>query len=87
MHLEPLTPAALLPRVSSDWHNVGLAVSAQLTALKDYARASGYSVAREYMDEAEGGWVGDRPQCREMNAVGSGILAPPQPSSEHKETP
>ena len=47
-----LIPAALCGRVYVD-----LSVSAQLRALKDYARANGYSVAREYMDEAESGRV------------------------------
>ena len=46
-------------------------MSAQLGALKDYARANGYSVAREYIDEAESGRVADRPQFREMIEEGS----------------
>ena len=54
-HLQPLTPAALYARVSSDRQDVDLSVSAQLRALKEYARANGYSVAREYVDEAESG--------------------------------
>ena len=70
-HLQPLTPAALYARVSSDRQDVDLSVSAQLRALKDYARASGYSVAREYVDEAESGRVADRPQFREMIEEGS----------------
>ena len=70
-HLEPLTPAALYARVSSDRQDVDLSVSAQLRALKDYARANGYSVAREYVDEAESGLVADRPQFREMIEEGS----------------
>ena len=48
-----------------------LSVSAQLRALKEYARANGYSVAREYVDEAESGRVADRPQFREMIDEGS----------------
>ncbi len=48
-----------------------LSVSVQLRALKDYARANGYSVAREYVDEAETGRVADRPQFREMIEEGS----------------
>ena len=44
-HLQPLTPAALYARVSSDRQDVDLSVSAQLRALKDYAGANGYSVA------------------------------------------
>ena len=44
-HLQPLTPAAVYARVSSDRQDVGLSVSAQLRALKDYAKANDYSVA------------------------------------------
>ena len=51
-------------------------MSAQLRALKDYARANGYSVAREYMDEAESGRVANRPQFREMIEEGSKPKAP-----------
>ena len=43
---------------------------------KDYARANGYSVAREYVDEAENGRVADRPQFREMIEEGSQPKAP-----------
>ncbi len=50
--LQPLTPAALYARVSSDRQDVDLAVSGQLRALKDYARATGYCVPREYVDDA-----------------------------------
>ena len=75
-HLQPLTPAALYARVSSDRQDVDLSVSAQLRALKDYARANGYSVAREYVDEAESGRVADRPQFREMIEEGSKPNAP-----------
>ena len=52
-HLQPLTPAALYARVSSDRQDVDLSVAAQLRAFKEYAKANGYSVAREYVDEAE----------------------------------
>ena len=75
-HLQPLTPAALFARVSSDRQDVDLSVSAQLRALKDYARANGYSVAREYVDEAESGRVADRPQFREMIEEGGKPNAP-----------
>ena len=43
-------------------------MSAQLSALKDYARANGYSVAREYIDEPENGRIADRPRFRRMLA-------------------
>ena len=75
-HLQPLTPAALYARVSSDRQDVDLSVSAQLRALKEYAKANGYSVAREYIDEAESGRVADRPQFREMIEEGSQPQAP-----------
>ena len=74
--LQPLTPAALYARVSSERQDVDLSVSAQLRALKDYAKANGYSVAREYVDEAESGRVADRPQFREMIEEGSKPNAP-----------
>ena len=51
-------------------------MSAQLRALKDYAKANGYSVAREYVDKAESGRVADRPQFREMIEEGSKPSAP-----------
>ena len=69
-HLQPLTPAALYARVSSDRKDVDLSVSAQLRALNDYAKTNGYSVAREYVDEAESGRVADRPQFREASSTG-----------------
>ena len=75
-HPQPLTPAALYARVSSDRQDVDLSVSAQLRALKDYAGANGYSVARQYVDEAESGLVADRPQFREMIEEGSKSNAP-----------
>ena len=75
-HLQPLTPAALYARVSSDRQDVDLSVSAQLRALKDYAKANDYSVAREYVDEAESGRVANRPQFREMIEEGSKPKAP-----------
>ena len=74
--LQPLTPAALYARVPSDRQDVDLSVSAQLRELKDYAKANGYSVAREYVDEAESGRVADRPQFREMIEEGSQPKAP-----------
>ncbi len=51
-HLQALTPAALYARVSSDRQDVDLSVAAHLRALRDYAKANGYTVAREYVDEA-----------------------------------
>ena len=71
-----LTPAALYARVSSERQDVDLSVSAQLRALKEYAKANGYSVAREYVDEAESGRVANRPQFREMIEEGGKPKAP-----------
>ena len=65
-HPQPQIPAALYARVSGDRQDVDLSVYAQLRALKEYAKANGYSVAHEYIDEAESGRVADRPQFREM---------------------
>ena len=65
-HIRPLTPAALYARVSSERQDVDLSVAAQLRALRDYAKANGYSVAREYVDEAESGRTANRPQFRRM---------------------
>ena len=72
----PLAPAALYARVSSDRQDVDLSVAAQLRALRDYARNNGYSVAREYVDEAESGRIADRPQFRRMIDEGSRPKAP-----------
>ena len=41
---QPLTPAALYARVSSDRQDVDLSVAAQLRALRDHAKNNGYSV-------------------------------------------
>ena len=48
---QPLTPAALYARVSSDRQEVGLSITAQLRALRDYAERNKCSFAREYVDE------------------------------------
>ena len=74
--LQPLTQAALYARVSSDRQDVDLSVAAQLRALRDYARNNGYSIAREYVDEAESGRIADRPQFRQMIDEGGKATAP-----------
>ena len=74
--LQPLTPAALYARVSSDRQDVDLSVAAQLRALRDYAKNNGYSIAREYVDEAESGRIADRPQFRQMIDEGGKATAP-----------
>ena len=75
-NLTPATPAALYARVSSDRQDVDLSVAAQLRALRDFAKNNGYSVAREYVDEAESGRIADRPQFRNMIDEGGKATAP-----------
>ncbi len=70
-HLQPLTPAALYARVSSDRQDVDLSVAAQLRALNEFAKKNNYFVARQYVDEAESGRVADRPEFRKMIEEGS----------------
>ncbi len=53
-----------------------LSVAAQLRALRDYAKSNGYSLAREYVDEAESGRIADRPQFRRMIDEGGKANAP-----------
>ena len=73
---QDLIPAALYARVSSDRQDVDLSVAAQLRALRDFARNNGYTVAREYVDEAESGRIADRPQFRQMIDEGGKATAP-----------
>ena len=75
-NLRLATPSALYARVSSDRQDVDLSVAAQLRALRDYAKKNNYSVARQYVDEAESGRVADRPQFRKMIEEGSQPNAP-----------
>ena len=74
--LQPLTPAALYARVSSDRPGRGPIRAAQLRALRDYAKNNGYTVAREYVYEAESGRIADRPQFRDMIDEGGKATAP-----------
>ncbi|MYC37407.1 MAG: recombinase family protein [Chloroflexi bacterium] len=74
--LHDYTPVALYARVSSDRQDVDLSVAAQLRALRDHAAKNGYSVVREYVDEAESGRIADRPQFRKMIDEGSKPEAP-----------
>ena len=74
--LHEYTPVALYARVSSDRQDVDLSVAAQLRALRDHAAKNGYSVVREYVDEAESGRIADRPQFRKMIDEGSKPEAP-----------
>ena len=74
--VQPFTPAALHARVSSDRQDVDISVAAQLRALRDYAKNNGYSVAREYVDEAESSRIADRRQFRAMIDEGGEATAP-----------
>ncbi len=58
----------LYARVSSDRQDVDLSISAQLRNLKEYAKAQGHSIVREYVDEAESGRSAHRPQFQRMVA-------------------
>jgi len=58
--------AAIYARVSSDRQDVDLSISAQLKALREYASRNGYTVFREFVDEAESGRTTARPAFREM---------------------
>ena len=68
--------AALYARVSSDSQDVDLSISAQLRALRDYASKQGFTVVREFVDEAESGRTTQRPQFREMIALAKAKHAP-----------
>ena len=74
-HYDPM-PVALYARVSSDRQDVDLSVAAQVRALRDHAQKNGYSVAREYVDEAESGRVADRPEFRKVIEEGANRVWP-----------
>ena len=61
--------AVLYSRVSSDKQDIDLSISAQLKNLREYAARNGYTVVREFVDEAESGRTADRPAFREMVAM------------------
>jgi len=58
--------AAIYARVSSDKQDIDLSISAQLRALREYAERTGYSLVREFIDEAESGRTAARPAFLEM---------------------
>ena len=60
--------AAIYARVSSERQDTDLSISAQLRALRDYAKRNGYEIVREFVDEAESGRTAARPAFREMIA-------------------
>ena len=53
-------------RVSSDRQDVDLSISAQLKAMREYAKRNDYLVIKEYIDEADSGRSIDRPGFKEM---------------------
>lgn len=61
--------AALYVRVSSDAQDISLSIGAQLRALREYADRQGYTVVREFVDEAESGRTSARPRFQEMIAL------------------
>jgi site-specific DNA recombinase len=60
---------ALYARVSSDKQDTDLSISAQLRAIREYAVKNGYSIVREFIDEAESGRTASRPAFKEMIAL------------------
>ena len=64
-----LKKAVLYARVSSDKQDTDLSISAQLRAIREYADRNGYTIFREFIDEAESGRTAARPAFREMIAL------------------
>jgi DNA invertase Pin-like site-specific DNA recombinase len=62
--------------VSSDRQDVDLSITAQLKALRDYAARNGYTVIKEFVDEAESGRSTARPAFREMISLSRSKHAP-----------
>jgi len=61
--------AALYARVSSDKQDTDLSISAQLRAIREYAAKNGYTIVREFIDEAETGTKASRPAFKDMIAL------------------
>ena len=74
--LKCTVPAALYAGVCRGRPDGDLSVDDQLRALRDFARANGYSVAGEYVDEAESVCLFDRPRLMEMIGHGGRSDAP-----------
>jgi len=53
-------------RASSQRQDVDLSISAQLRAMREYARKNGHVIVREFVDEAESGRCANRPAFKEM---------------------
>ncbi len=67
---------ALYARVSSDRQDIDLSITAQLKALREYTSRNGYTVVKEYVDEAESGRSIDRPGFQSMIATARQKLTP-----------
>lgn len=75
---------AIYARISSEKQDVDLSITAQLKVLREYAFRNGYTVAREFVDEAESGQDGGIPQDQ-LEPVASQLLyvgTPGEPPSE-----
>ena len=75
-HLQPLTPAALYARVSSDRQDVDLSVSAQLRALKEYAESQRLLRGPRVRGRSRERSRRRQPQFREMIEEGGKPKAP-----------
>ena len=67
--MNELKRAVIYARVSSDKQDVDLSISAQMRALREYARNNGHEIVREFIDEAETGRTTARPAFREMTSL------------------
>ncbi len=61
--------AVIYARVSSDRQDVDLSISAQLRALREYAKNNNLDIIHEFIDEAETGRTTARPAFREMTSL------------------
>lgn len=59
----------LYARVSSEKQDTDLSLTAQLKALRAFAKAKGYEIYREFVDEAETGRTTSRPAFKEMISI------------------
>jgi site-specific DNA recombinase len=67
---------ALYARVSSEKQDTELSISAQLKAMREYAKRNGYQVVREFIDAAETGRTTARPAFREMVSLARRLNKP-----------
>lgn len=66
--------------LEDEGYNVDLSITAQLKALREYAFRNGYTIVREFVDEAESGRTTARPAFREMISLAK-LKYPPLRSS------